>query len=83
MAKGFVPNIAGIRAALKSDGVQAALASITEPIAMAATANAMDDQAVYKSYVDVGAYTAIGKVVCGNIAARRDNARNNTILKSR
>lgn len=76
-------NIEGVRAVLKSGGVQAQLASITMPIAEAATANAQEPEAVYKSYVDVGEYTALGKVVCGNQAARRDNAHHNTILKSR
>ena len=27
--------------------------------------------------------TAIGKVVCGNAAARHDNSHNNTLLKAR
>ena len=37
----------------------------------------------YGSYVDLGAYTAIGKVVCRSELGRYDNAVNNTILKSR
>lgn len=80
---GFKPNIAGIRAVLKSGGAQDALRRVAEPIAAAANAAAQEPEAVYKVYVDLGAYTAIGKVVCGNQAARRDNARHNTILKSR
>ena len=80
---GFKPNISGIRAALKSEGAQASLRRVAEPIAAAANAAAQEPEAVYKVYVDLGAYTAIGKVVCGNQAARRDNARHNTILKSR
>lgn len=37
----------------------------------------------YGSFVDLGTYTAIGKVVCMTELGRIDNARNNTILKSR
>lgn len=82
-------NIEGIRAALKSDGAQGALRGVTEP--MAARANSMASAnadshtrgAEYKVYVDVGRFTAIGKVVCGNAAARHDNAHNNTLLKAR
>lgn len=37
----------------------------------------------YGSFVDVGTYTAIGKVVCLTALGRADNARNNTILKAR
>lgn len=37
----------------------------------------------YGAYVDEGAYTAIGKVVCKTALGRYDNATNNTILKSR
>jgi hypothetical protein len=86
---GFRPDIGGIRAALKSDGVQSALRAIVEPIASSATgiaaanADSHTRGAEYKAYVDVGNYTAIGKVVCGNAAARHDNAHNNTILKAR
>lgn len=89
MASTFAHDIGGIRAALKSEGVQAALRAIVEPIAASATgiaaanANSHTRGAVYKAYVDVGNYTAIGKVVCGNAAARHDNAHNNTILKAR
>lgn len=85
----FKLNITGVRAILKGAEVQAALRSIVEPIAANATdmAAANDDShtrgAEYKAYVDVGNYTAIGKVVCGNAAARHDNAHNNTILKAR
>lgn len=85
----FVPNIDGIRAVFKSAGVQAELRSLVEPMAAAATdmaaanADSHTRGAVYKAYVDVGNFTAIGKVVCGNMAARRDNALNNTILKAR
>ena len=89
MASSFKPNIGGIRAALKSDGVQAALRQIVEPIASnatgiaAANADSHTRGAEYRAYVDVGNYTAIGKVVCGNAAARHDNSHNNTILKAR
>ena len=37
----------------------------------------------YGSYVDLGSYTAIGKVVCMTEMGRYDNSINNTILKSR
>jgi len=80
---GFTPNIGGIRAALKSEGVQAQLQEACDAIAERANANKQSKRAEYKVYVDVGRYTAIGKVVCGNLAARFDNAHHNTILKSR
>lgn len=89
MASTFKHNIGGIRAVLRSEGVQAALRAIVEPIASnatgmaAANANSHTRGAEYKAYVDVGKYTAIGKVVCGNAAARHDNSHNNTILKAR
>ena len=37
----------------------------------------------YGAHVDVGSYTAIGKVVCKTALGRYDNSINNTILKSR
>ena len=80
---GFTPNLAGIRQVFKSGGVQEALRDIVEPIAANANALKMDENAEYTTYVDLGEYTAIGKVVCGNQAARRDNAHHNTILKAR
>lgn len=89
MASDFKLNITGVRAILKSAEVQAALRSVVEPIAANATdiaadnANSHTKGAEYKAYVDVGNYTAIGKVVCGNAAARHDNAHNNTLLKAR
>lgn len=89
MASGFKTNIGGVRTVLKSAGVKAVLASVCERMASTATANAAANEnshtrgAVYKPYVDVGEYTAIGKVVCGNAAARHDNSHNNTLLKSR
>ena len=82
-------NIRGIRAVLKSDGMRYALHGIVDPIAASATSMAAANAdshtrgARYVGYVDVGRYTAIGKVVCGNAAARHDNAHNNTILKAR
>ena len=89
MASDFKLNIAGVRAILKGAEVQAALRSVVEPIAASATgmaaanANSHTKGAEYKAYVDIGNYTAIGKVVCGNAAARHDNAHNNTLLKAR
>lgn len=80
---GFTPNIRGIRAALKSEGVRAQLREACDAIAERANANKQSKRAEYKVYVDAGRYTAIGKVVCGNLAARFDNAHHNTILKSR
>lgn len=86
---GFQPNISGIRFVLRSEEVQAEIRSLVEPIAQRATASAAAGAdshtagAVYRAYVDLGSYTAIGKVVCGNAAARHDNAHNNTLLKSR
>ncbi len=79
---GFTPNIGGIRAVLRSTEVQSELAQLIAPITDAANGNAQERDAEYKAYVDVGNYTALGKVVCGNIAARRDNAHHNTLLKS-
>jgi len=89
MASDFKLNINGVRAILKGAEVQAALSSIVEPIAASATgmaatnANNHTQGAEYKAYVDVGKFTAIGKVVCGNAAARHDNSHNNTLLKAR
>ena len=37
----------------------------------------------YGSYVDMGKYVPIGKVVCRTALGRYDNSMNNTILKSR
>ena len=85
----FQHNIGGIRAQLKSEGVQAALMQLCEPMAATATgmaeanANSHTRGAVYKAYVEMGQFTAIGKVVCGNAAARHDNSHNNTLLKAR
>lgn len=82
-------NIGGIRATLKSGEVQTALKMIVERQAATATgiaaanADSHTRGAEYKAYVDVGQYTAIGKVVCGNAAARHDNSHNNTLLKAR
>jgi len=89
MASDFKLNINGVRAILKGAEVQAALRSVVEPIAASATAMAAANAnnhtqgAEYKAYVDVGKFTAIGKVVCGNAAARHDNSHNNTMLKAR
>jgi hypothetical protein len=80
---GFTPNISGIRTVFRSGGMQDALRDVVEPIADNANGLRQDEKAEYRTYVDLGQYTAIGKVVCGNQAARRDNARNNTILKAR
>ena len=89
MASDFKLNIAGVRAVLKSDAVRSALHGVVDPIAASATgiaaanANSHTRGARYVGYVDVGRYTAIGKVVCSNAAARHDNSHNNTLLKAR
>lgn len=75
--------IGGIRFVLRSAEVQSELQSLVDPIAARATELAQEPDAEYKSYVDVGSYTALGKVVCGNAAARHDNSHNNTMLKAR
>lgn len=75
--------IDGIRDVLRSGVVQSELHSLVDPIAARATELAQEPDAEYKSYVDVGSYTALGKVVCGNAAARHDNSHNNTMLKAR
>ena len=80
---GITPNLAGIDAVLSSGAIESELHATCEPIAQAATANAQVRGAEYRAYVDQAGYVLIGKVVCGNQAARRDNARHNTILKSR
>lgn len=80
---GFTPNVPGIDAALSSEGVKAKLASICEPIAARANANAVYKKALYVTYVDQGTYVALGKVVAANNAARADNAHYNTLLKAR
>lgn len=80
---GFMPNVEGIDAALSSEGVKAKLASICEPIAARANANAVYKKALYVTYVDQGTYVALGKVVAANNAARADNAHYNTLLKAR
>jgi len=80
---GFTPNLAGIRTVWKSSGMQEALRDVVEPIAANANALKMDEKAEYITYVDLAPNSAIGKVVCGNQAARRDNAHHNTILKAR
>lgn len=80
---GFTPNVGGIDAALSSEGVNAKLASICEPIAARANANAVYKKALYVTFVDQASYVALGKVVAANNAARADNAHYNTLLKSR
>ena len=80
---GFQHNIEGIRAVLKDGGTQSALMDAASPICARANGMAQERGAEYKTYVDVGRYSALAKVVCGNAAAQRDNRRHNTILKSR
>lgn len=80
---GITPNLAGIDAVLSSASVKALLLGHAESIASSANANAVERGASYRALVDQASYVALGKVVCGNAAARRDNARHNTLLKSR
>lgn len=75
--------IDGIRAVLRSGGVQSAIKGLIDPIAARATSAAGEKDAEYKAYADIGQYSVIGKVVCGNAAARHDNSHNNTLLKAR
>ena len=85
----FKHSIGGIRTVFKSDGMRSALHGVVDPIADTATGIAASNEtsstrgARYVGYVDIGKFSAIGKVVCGNAAARHDNANNNTILKAR
>ena len=85
----IIPNKAGIRTILKSGEIRAALMEIIEPIATTATGMAESNEnshtrgAEYKAYVDEATNLLVGKVVCGNAAARHDNSHNNTLLKAR
>lgn len=75
--------IDGIRTVLRGGGTQSAIKELIEPVAARANELAQEKDAEYKAYADIGQYTAIGKVVCGNAAARHDNSHNNTLLKAR
>lgn len=75
--------IDGIRAVLRSGGVQSAIKGLIDPVAARATELSQEKGAEYKAYADIGQYSVIGKVVCGNAAARHDNSHNNTLLKAR
>lgn len=80
---GFTPNVPGIDAVLSSGAVRGMLASIAAGIAGTANAIAQEDGAEYQSHVDMATYVPLGKVTCGNHAARKDNALHNTLLKAR
>ena len=87
MASTFKPDIAGIRATLKSDSVRDVVTKATRKVA--ASANGMAPKghgytaaSPYGCYVDDGSYTVIGKVVAQTEMARRDNAKNGTLLKA-
>lgn len=87
MASTFKADIAGIRAALKSGPVRAEVEKATRRIA--ASANGMAPKGhgykgapPYGCYVDDGAYTVVGKVVAQTEMAKRDNAKNQTLLKA-
>lgn len=82
----FRTSIAGIRAALKSPHVRKAVEKAARKAAARANAMAPREHGYkarpYGCYVDDGGYTVIGKVVAQTSMARRDNARNNTLLKA-
>lgn len=87
MASTFKADIAGIRAALKSRPVRAEVEKATRRIAGAANSMAPGRHGYtgappYGCYVDEGAYTVVGKVVAQTEMAKRDNAKNQTLLKA-
>jgi len=77
------PDLGGIDAVLSSGAVVSMLQGIAGPIAARANANAQVRGAEYRAYVNQLTFVPVAKVVCGNYKARVDNARHNTILKSR
>lgn len=77
------PNLVGIDAVLSSGPVASMLRELAEPIAQRANGSAQVPGAEYRVYVNQLSWVPIAKVVPGNYKARVDNARNNTILKSR
>ena len=86
MASTFSSDIAGIRAALKSKPVRAEVEKATRKIANSANGMAPKRHGYkakpYGCYVDEGAYTVVGKVVAQTEMAKRDNAKNQTLLKA-
>ncbi|MCR4870834.1 MAG: hypothetical protein K5859_05995 [Atopobiaceae bacterium] len=87
MASTFRADIAGIRAALRSKPVRAEVEKAARRIAGAANGMAPKHHGYtgprpYGCYVDDGAYTVVGKVVAQTEMARRDNAKNQTLLKA-
>lgn len=87
MASTFKASIAGIRAALKSQSVRAEVEKATRRVAGAANGMAPKRHGYvgappYGCYVDEGAYTVVGKVVAQTEMAKRDNAKNQTLLKA-
>ena len=87
MASTFVVDIAGVRAALKSEPVRAEVEKATRRIegvanGMAPERHGYTGAPPYGAYVDEGAYTVVGKVVAQTEMARRDNAKNQTLLKA-
>lgn len=87
MASTFKSDIAGIRAALKSSPVRAEVEKAARRVAGAANGMAPKRHGYtgprpYGCYVDDGAYTVVGKVVAQTAMARRDNAKNQTLLKA-
>ena len=83
----FKMDIAGVRATLKSEKVRAMVEKATRRVA--ASANGMapayhgyTGAQPYGCYVDEGGYTVVGKVVAQTEMAKRDNAKNQTLLKA-
>ena len=83
----FKPDTSGIREVLKSGPVRAEVEKAARRIA--ASANAMAPRRhgytaapPYGCYVDEGGYTAVGKIVAQTEMAKRDNAKNQTLLKA-
>lgn len=87
MASAFRADVAGVRAALKSKPVRDEVERATRRVARAANGMAprrhgYTQARPYGCYVDEGAYTVVGKVVAQTELARRDNAKNQTLLKA-
>lgn len=79
-------DMAGVRQVLRSPETAAVLRSKAEQGAsransMAPKGHGYTSAPPYGAYVDVGEYTAIGKVAANTEMARRDNAKNGTLRK--
>ena len=86
MASTFRSDTAGIRAALKSKPVRAEVEKAARKIAGSANGMAPKSHGYkakpYGCYVDEGGYTVVGKIVAQTEMAKRDNAKNQTLLKA-